>query len=140
MISTEYFHRVLYADTDAMGVMYYANYLRVYEAARGDFMRKIGFSVSEMESRGIICPAINVKIDYFLFAKFDWEVKVISSIEGIPSSKLVFKQEMFSPDNKIVNRAIITLGFVNAEKFKAVRCPIWVADIFKSAQENFILK
>jgi acyl-CoA thioester hydrolase len=47
MIEHEMKYRVLYADTDAMGVMYYANYLRIYEAARADFMRKLGFSFSE---------------------------------------------------------------------------------------------
>lgn len=140
MIKNEIKYRILYADTDAMGVMYYANYLRVYEAARGEFMRSIGFSFSEMEARGIICPAINVNIEYFLFAKFDWEVKVVSSVEGIPSSKLIFTQEMFSPDNKIVNRAVITLGFVNSERHKAVRCPIWVAELFESAQLNISMK
>ena len=50
MIEHEMKYRVLYADTDAMGVMYYANYLRVYEAARGEFMRKLGFSFSDRKS------------------------------------------------------------------------------------------
>jgi acyl-CoA thioester hydrolase len=135
MIKHEMSYRILYADTDAMGVMYYANYLRVYEAARGDFMRKTGFSFSEMESRGIVCPAINVNIEYFRFAKFDWEVKVTSTVMEIPSSKLVFTQEMFDSDNNLVNRAIVTLGFVSTGKFRAVRCPDWVVELFKSAQQ-----
>ncbi len=134
MIKHEMSYRILYADTDAMGVMYYANYLRVYEAARGDFMRKTGLSLSEMESRGIVCPAINVNIEYFRFAKFDQEVKIISYVEGVPSSKLIFTQEMFDSENNLINRAFVTLGFVNTEKFKAVRCPEWLSGLFKSSQ------
>ncbi|MDD3740047.1 MAG: thioesterase family protein [Bacteroidales bacterium] len=136
MIKQTMQYRVIYADTDAMGVMYYANYLRVYEAARGDFMRKIGFSFSEMEKRGIVCPAINVNLEYFRFAKFDSEVTIITTVEKIPASKLEFIQEMYDSENKIINRAIITLGFVNSEKFKAVRCPDWIISLFKDPSQN----
>ncbi len=131
MISQEYKHRVLYADTDAMGVMYYANYLRVYEAARGDFMRKIGFSFSEAEEKGIICPAISVNVEYMRFAKFDWEVTVVSSVKELPLAKLVFIQEMFAPNGVLVNKAIVTLGFVNSKTHKAGRCPDWILNFFK---------
>ncbi len=135
MIKHEMSYRILYADTDAMGVMYYANYLRIYEAGRGDFMRKIGFSFSEMEAKGIVCPAIHVNVEYLRFARFDWEVKIISTVNSIPSSKLEFIQEMYDADNNLVNRAIITLGFVRTERFKAVRCPAWVVELFKKAED-----
>lgn len=131
MISHEYKHRVIYADTDAMGVMYYANYLKVYEAARGDFMRKIGFSFSEAEEKGIICPAINVNVQYKRFAKFDWVVTVVSSVRELPLVKLEFIQEMFDPDGNLVNKAVITLGFVNAETQRVGRCPEWILNFFK---------
>jgi acyl-CoA thioester hydrolase len=136
MIKHEIKYRVLYADTDAMGVMYYANYLRVYEGARGEFMRSIGFSFSEMESRGIVCPAINVNIEYHKFAKFDWEVTVVSTVNNIPTSKLEFIQEMYGPDGSVVNRAIVNLGFVNTTKFKAVRCPEWIKELFIRANHS----
>jgi len=129
-------YRVIYADTDAMGVMYYANYLRVYEAARGDFMRKIGFSFSEMEVKGILCPAINVNLEYFRFAKFDTEVTIETSVNKIPSSKLEFIQEMYDSNNTLLNRAIVVLGFVRTNKFKAVRCPEWIAELFINSPKH----
>ena len=132
MIRHEMNYRIIYADTDAMGIMYYGNYLRVYEAARGDFMRKIGFSFSEMETKGIVCPAINVNLEYFRFVKFDSEVKILTSVEKVPASKLEFIQEMYDLENNLINRAIVTLGFVSTEKFKAVRCPLWIINLFKS--------
>lgn len=130
MISHEMKYRVLYADTDAMGVMYYANYLRVYEAARGDFMRKIGFSFSESEAKGIVCPAINVNADYFRSAKFDEEVTVISIIEEMPKVKLIFHQTMYDCNNNVLNKAVITLGFVKTANFRATRCPDWLYEKF----------
>jgi acyl-CoA thioester hydrolase len=133
MITHEYKYRVLYADTDAMGIMYYGNYLRVYEAARGDFMRKIGFSFSEMEQKGIVCPAINVNVEYFKFAKFDWEVTVKTTVNKTPAVKLEFVQEMYDSENNLVNRGIVTLGFVKTDNFKATRCPEWVMKLFASS-------
>lgn len=130
MIIQEYRHKVLYADTDAMGVVYYANYLRIYEAARADFLDKIGLSLTDMVNNKVVSPVINVNIDYFSSAKYDWIVKVISTVEKTPLVKLIFKQEMFSPDNILLNRAIITLSFVNTDNFKAVRCPEWIREKF----------
>lgn len=130
-ISHEIEYRVLYADTDAMGVVYYANYLRIYEAARGDFMRKIGFSFGKMRQQGIVCPAINVNIEYIRFAKFDQVVKVISTIKKRPAAKLVFIQEMFDEEMNLLNRAIVTLGFVKRENHKATRCPEWLLKLFE---------
>ena len=48
--------RVIYGDTDQMGVVYYANYLRFFEGARGHFIRGLGLSYGEIENRGILLP------------------------------------------------------------------------------------
>lgn len=132
MIVSQYKHRITYSDTDAMGVMYYANYLRVYEAARGEFMREIGFSFSDMEKRGIICPAINVNIEYHKFAKFDWEVIIKSYVKELPLAKLVFIQEMYDLENNLINRATVKLGFIDQKRSRAVRCPDWILKLFEN--------
>jgi acyl-CoA thioester hydrolase len=48
--------RVIYGDTDQMGVVYYANYLRFFEGARAHYIRGLGMSYGEIESRGILLP------------------------------------------------------------------------------------
>ncbi|MDL2262409.1 acyl-CoA thioesterase [Bacteroidales bacterium OttesenSCG-928-I21] len=136
MIVQEYKHRVLYADTDAMGVMYYANYLRVYEAARADFLDKINLPLSDMEKTGVICPVINVNADYLRSAKYDWVVKVITKVEKAPAAKLIVQHEMYSPDGVLLNKAQITLGFVDRYEFKAIRCPDWIREGFEKNIEN----
>ena len=45
--------RVIYGDTDQMGVVYYANYLRFFEGARGHFIRNLGLSYGEIERRSV---------------------------------------------------------------------------------------
>jgi Predicted thioesterase len=46
-------HRVSYGETDAMGVVYYANYLHLFERGRGELIRGLGFSYATVEERGI---------------------------------------------------------------------------------------
>ena len=48
--------RVRYAETDRMGVVYYANYLVWFEVARADWLRETGWSYREMESAGVSLP------------------------------------------------------------------------------------
>ncbi len=136
MIKHEMNYRVLYADTDAMGVMYYANYLRVYEAARGEFMRNLDFSFREAEKKGIICPAINVNIEYLKFVEFDQEVKIVTMVKDVPRVKLEFIQEMYLSDGSLVNRATVKLGFVDKSRNKAVRCPYWIKQLFENNINN----
>lgn len=126
MIEQEYKHRIIYADTDAMGVVYYANYLRIYEAARADFLDKIDIPISKIIENNIINPVIKVQINYILPAYYNWEVKVISIIEKLPLAKFVFQHEMYSPKNILLNKAIVSLAFVDNITFKAVRCPQWI--------------
>jgi acyl-CoA thioester hydrolase len=120
-----------------MGVMYYANYLRIYEGARADFLDKIDLSLTDMINSNVICPVINVNADYLSSAKYDWIVRVVSTVEKVPLAKLVFLQEMYSPDNILLNRAKITLGFVDMQKFTAIRCPEWIKEGF---EKHFIKK
>ena len=134
MIVQEFKYRILYADTDAMGVVYYANYFRIYEAARADFLDKIQTPISQIMKGGIINPVIKAEIQYILPAQFDWEVKVVSKVEKFPMAKFIFLHEMYSPDNILLNRATVALAFVDNKIFRPVRCPEW---ILKNLQPYF---
>ncbi|HYZ90450.1 MAG TPA: thioesterase family protein [Myxococcales bacterium] len=66
-----YRHRVIYGDTDQMGVVYYGNYLRFFEAARGDWIRNLGLTYAQIEERGIFLPVLEVGVRYLKFARYD---------------------------------------------------------------------
>ena len=68
--------RVIYGDTDAAGVVYYANYLRYMEAARTEFMRIYCDSYHSIESRGFILPVVEVHARYKASARYDDEIIV----------------------------------------------------------------
>jgi acyl-CoA thioester hydrolase len=64
--------RVIYGDTDQMGVVYYANYLRWFEAGRTEFLRAKGLSYSEFESREkLVLPVAEAGVNYLLPARYD---------------------------------------------------------------------
>ena len=68
--------RVRYAETDKMGVVYYANYFVWFEVARTDLLRSRGWSYREMERAGIALPVIEAECRYHRAAEYDDELDV----------------------------------------------------------------
>ena len=68
-IVTEY--RVPYADTDQMGVVYYGNYMALFERARNELMRACGYTYKECEAEGFMLPVVHAEADYRSPAKYD---------------------------------------------------------------------
>lgn len=68
-VTVEY--RVPYADTDMMGVVYYGNYLVMFERARNELMRACGFTYRECEAEGWGLPVIHAECDYRGSARYD---------------------------------------------------------------------
>lgn len=68
-IITEY--RVPYADTDQMGVVYYGNYMALFERARNELMRACGYTYKQCETEGFMLPVIHAEADYKSPAKYD---------------------------------------------------------------------
>ena len=69
MHSEEY--RVYYEDTDAQGVVYYANYLKFFERARTEYLRSLGYEQKNLMEKGIIFVVRKVIVKYFLPANLD---------------------------------------------------------------------
>ncbi len=64
-------YRVPYADTDQMGVVYYGNYLTIFERARNELMRELGYTYRECEAEGWMLPVIHAEVDYGSPARYD---------------------------------------------------------------------
>src|SRR5438105_3963445 len=63
--------RVRYADTDQMGVVYYANYLRYFEVARAEWLREGGLPYRAVEEEGAMLPVIEAHVRYLAPARYD---------------------------------------------------------------------
>jgi acyl-CoA thioester hydrolase len=68
--------RVRYAETDQMGVVYYANYFVWFEVARTDLIRSLGWSYREMEAAGVILPVIEATCQYRRPSRYDDELEI----------------------------------------------------------------
>ena len=68
--------RVRYAETDRMGVVYYANYLVWFEVGRTEWLRATGWSYREMEHDGVSLPVIEAHCDYTQPARYDDEIEI----------------------------------------------------------------
>ena len=71
--------RVRYAETDQMGVVYYANYLVWFEVGRTDLLRHAGWSYRDMEVDGFSLPVVDAQCTYRESARYDDEIEVRTS-------------------------------------------------------------
>ena len=128
--------KVYYEDTDAGGVVYYANYLKYLERARTEALIKIG--LSNLKIRDSFKALIIVKscnVDYKKSAYLEDELNVKSYILSFTKTSFVMCQTIIK--NKIVIvEAKIHLVFVN-EKVKPIKIPKLVVDKFKPYTSNF---
>ncbi len=70
--------RVRYAETDKMGVVYYANYLVWFEVSRTDWLRHAGWSYRDMETEGYMLPVVHATCAYKQSARYDDEIDIVA--------------------------------------------------------------
>lgn len=83
--------RVIYAETDAMGIVYSANYLRWFEMGRTELMRHLGVSYKEMEAHGTYLPVSEVFCKYNRSARYDDALIIETSIDFIRRASIQFR-------------------------------------------------
>jgi acyl-CoA thioester hydrolase len=75
--------RVIYGDTDQMGVAYYANYLRWFEVGRNEYLRAVGYPYTQLEEQGIVLPVVEVGCRYLQPARYDDLLHIESQIAAL---------------------------------------------------------
>src|SRR5688572_305043 len=83
-------YRVIYGDTDQMGVVYYANYLRWFERGRGEFLRASGIPYTTIERRGMHFPVAELSCRYFRPAHYDDLIVIDTRITSVNRASLTF--------------------------------------------------
>ena len=114
-------HRIIYADTDFGGVVYYARYLEFLEAARSELVRKCGKSVAEYAKEGHIAPVVSLNIEYKAPAKYDNILKIETEITKIGHTSITFKYKVFNKETLVLEAKTVNV-FVD-KKMKPVKVP-----------------
>ena len=122
--------KVYYEDTDAGGVVYYANYLKYLERARTEALSTIGLSNLQIKDKfgsQIIVKSCN--IEYKKSAQLEDELKIRSFVKSVTKTSFYMNQIITNGETIIVE-AQVHLVFVN-EKGKPVKVPEIIFDNFK---------
>lgn len=123
-------HRVSYGETDAMGVVYYANYLHLFERGRGELIRNLGFSYATVEERGIFLPVREANCRYLAPARYDEIIHIHTGLAAQSRASLSFVYEITNEgQSAVLTRGSTQHAVVNATG-KPVRVPEWLQALF----------
>lgn len=122
--------RVYYEDTDALGVVYYANYLKYMERARTEWLRSLGFEQDLLrEQQGIVFVVHSVQIDYRLPARFNDALEVSASVERSRRVSARIAQEV-RRGAELLCSALIEIASLNADTLRPCPMPDTIIERF----------
>lgn len=135
----ETFHlpvRIYYEDTDAGGIVYYANYLKYAERARTEFLRYLGFEqVEDLDSAeryGFIVRA--AELEYLKPSKLDDLIEVTCKIDEVKGASIVCKQEIVC-NGEVRVKAKVTAVYISLSKMRPMRVPEEMIKVFKDGKK-----
>ena len=99
MISVDFTTRVIYAETDMMGRVYYGRFFEYFEAARSHLLREIGLPYSEIEKAGFYLPVIESHCEYKNPATFEDELIIRTMFKNKPKSTLKVEYEVLKGED-----------------------------------------
>jgi acyl-CoA thioester hydrolase len=127
--------RVYYEDTDAGGVVYHARYLAFAERGRTEMLRSAGFEHSKLlRNKGFAFAVVAMDINYAAPAKLDDLLTVKSRITKVGGASMEIQQDIYNED-RLLTEIKVTLVCVDG-KFKAVRLPAEIREIFEKTNKN----
>tara|TARA_R110002096_G_scaffold125470_6_gene271045 strand:- start:194 stop:622 length:429 start_codon:yes stop_codon:yes gene_type:complete len=128
--------RVYYEDTDAGGVVFYANYLRFLERARTEWLRSSGFEQDQLRSEyGIVFAVREVGIKYLKPARFNEQLSV--SVENIQlkQASMAMQQSVYKIDtdkNELIVKATVNVVCLHSEQFSPSPIPKPIYEVLKA--------
>jgi acyl-CoA thioester hydrolase len=129
-------HRVSYGETDAMGVLYYAEYLHLFERARSAYIRHFGVSYADIERRGLFLPVREAQCRYRVPARYDDLVFVRVAVSEWGRASLRFVYEMLAENKKtLLAQGMTQHALVNGDG-RPVGVPGWFRDLFLDPEGN----
>jgi len=122
--------RVRYAETDKMGVVYYANYLVWFEVGRGDLLRSLGWTYREMELAGVSLPVIEAQCSYQRPARYDDEIEIRTRGRMLSPVRMEFEYEVIMIKDRTVAATGRTVHAALDTSGRPCRLPARVREVF----------
>jgi len=125
--------RVYYEDTDAGGIVFYANYLKFFERARTEWLRALGVQQQALlDANNTAFVVKNVTLDYHAAARLDDELTIRTSVEKLGHASVQFLQQAWCGDT-LLNTASVTVCCVDIETMRPRPMPDHVAAKMRAA-------
>ena len=129
-------YRVIYGDTDQMGVVYYANYLRWFETGRSELLREIGVPYLQIEQQGIHFPVAEVSCRYAQSGYYDDVIEIETQVAEIGRASVIFTYRIV----RKADRALLATGFTKHacidNRGRVSRLPPALTDALKAGQSR----
>lgn len=124
--------RVYYEDTDAGGVVYYANYLRFMERARTEWLRNLGFEQDELAQQdGVVFAVRSASLEFIKAARFNDMLQVDTTVTATGKVSVTFRQ-MIMREDELICSGDVRLACVDAIRFTPKPVPAAVAARIKN--------
>lgn len=136
MINHEYTFRVMYPDTDKMGVVHHSNYVRYYETARWELLRSIGIPLHSIEEAGYMLPVIQMNFRFIKSARYDDLLTVRTRLKAIKGVRLWFTYQLYNQQGELINEAETELAFVGRDTWKPCGAPPFVKAVIEACRKQ----
>ncbi len=123
--------KVSYADTDQMGYVHHNNYVKYYETARWELFDALGVPYREMEQKGFMLPVVRMDVKFIRPAFYDEELTIHTSLVLPGPGKIIFRYKLFNAEAALVNKATVTLAFIDAASRKPCPAPNFFVDALR---------
>ena len=122
--------RVRYAETDKMGIVYYAHYLVWFEIARTDWLRDSGWTYRAMEEEGFALPVIEARCEYRASARYDDQIAITAAARLVSPVRLAFDYTVVRPADGVLIASGQTVHASVDRAGRPVRLPSRVKELF----------
>jgi len=125
--------RIYWEDTDAGGIVFYANYLKFFERARTEWLRSLGVGQHELRERtGGMFVVSETSVRYLQPARLDDELLVTAELQEAGRASLVIRQRaLLQPDGAELADGTIRIGWVEAATLRPARIPVMILEAMK---------
>jgi len=95
-------YRVIYGDCDSMAIVYYSNYLRLFEIGRTELLREQGLTYREVEDKGFFLPTTEAYVKYTKPARYDDQLTIETEIGFVKRASSRFDYTIYREEDIIV--------------------------------------
>jgi acyl-CoA thioester hydrolase len=125
--------RIYWEDTDAGGIVFYANYLKFFERARTEWLRSLGIGQRELrETTGGMFVVSETSVRYLRPARLDDELLVTAQLQEAGRASLqILQQALLQPEGAVLAEGSIRIGWVEADTLRPARIPTMILEALK---------